>query len=130
MYSLSHNSKESIRSKTGKTLKDITIENIMKGKISADDIKISKEALKKQGDIAKKHGRQQMQQNFNRASELTEVPDELILEIYDKLRPYRATKQELLEMARTLKNQYGAIDCGKMIEESALVYEKRGILKT
>ena len=45
-YPLGENEKDSIQSKTGKFLKEITLEEIKKGNITADDIKISKEMLK------------------------------------------------------------------------------------
>src|SRR5665647_3667706 len=99
---------EQIKSKTGKSLKDISITNILDGKITADDIKISKETLLMQGEIAKEAGRPQLNGNFVRASELIEVPDKELLEIYEKLRPNRSTKSELLEIARRLEEKYKA----------------------
>ncbi len=41
--------------------------------------------------------------NFERAAELTAVPDDRILEIYNALRPYRSTKEELLAIATISK---------------------------
>lgn len=128
-YPLSKYQKEQIRSKTGKSLQDITISNIMNGAIGAEDIKISQETLRMQGEVAKEQGRMQLSQNFSRAAELTEVPDELMLRIYDKLRPYRATKQELLDMAKMLQTEYKAEQCAAMVLEAAQIYEKRGILQ-
>ncbi|NMA84229.1 MAG: dehydratase [Epulopiscium sp.] len=127
-YPLSKHAKEQIRTKTGKTLDDINITNILNGNITSEDIKISKETLQKQGDIAKKAGREQLQQNFMRAGELTAVEDELILEIYEMLRPYRSTKEELLAMAERLEKEYQAFHCGALLRETAEVYEKRKIV--
>lgn len=38
------------------------------------------------------------------------VPDDRLLEIYNALRPYRSTKQELLDIAGELDGKYGAQD--------------------
>lgn len=121
--------KNMVRSYTGKSLDSISMKNVLDGTVKPEDIKISKETLKLQGEIAKQSGKKQLQQNFNRASELTNVEDELILEIYDKLRPNRATKNELLTYASTLESKYGAIQCAEFIRDAVSVYERRGILK-
>lgn len=129
-YPLSQNMPpEEIKSRTGKSLKDINISNILDGKITADDIKISKETLIMQGKIAASAGRPQLNDNFVRASELIEVPDSELLEIYEKLRPNRSTKNELLEIARRLEDIYGATHCTKLVLDAMEVYEKRGLLK-
>ena len=129
-YPLSQNMPpEEIKSRTGKSLKDINISNILDGNITADDIKISKETLIMQGKIAASVGRPQLNDNFVRASELIEVPDSELLEIYEKLRPNRSTKNELLEIAGRLEDIYGAIHCSKLVLDAMEVYEKRGLLK-
>lgn len=129
-YPLSQNMPpEQIKSKTGKSLKDININNILGGKITADDIKISKETLIMQGQIASEAGRPQLKDNFVRASEIIEVPDKELLMIYEKLRPNRATKGELLEIAKRLVEKYGATHCSKLVLDAMEVYEKRGLLK-
>lgn len=120
---------QQIKSKTGKSLEDINISNILDGKITADDIKISKETLIMQGKIAKEAGRPQLNDNFVRASELIDVPDKELLEIYEKLRPNRSTKSELLEIVKRLEEKYCATHCSKLVLDAIKVYEKRGILK-
>ena len=45
-YPLGEHEKERITSKTGMKLTDITLDEVMKNHISADDIKISREMLK------------------------------------------------------------------------------------
>lgn len=118
-----------IHSKTGKSPEDINITSIMNGEINAEDIKISKEVLNYQSDIAKEAGRPQLGENFSRAAELVDIPDELIFDIYNKLRPNRATKQELISLAQLLKDKYKAYNCAKLITEAAEIYEKRNILQ-
>lgn len=127
-YPLGQYEAEQITSKTGKKLKDITLDEVIKGNITSDDIKISKEMLKKQGEVSKEAGNDAMSKNFDRAAELVDVPDDIILNMYNKLRPNRATKRELLEMAQELLEKYQAPHCAKLVLEAAEVYEKRGIL--
>ena len=128
-YPLGEYEKERITSKTGKKLTDITLDEVMKDHVSSDDIKISKEMLKAQGQVAKEAGNDPMEKNFERAAELVDVPDDVILKMYDKLRPTRSTKLELVMMAQELLEKYNARNCAKLVMEAAEVYEKRGILR-
>lgn len=128
-YPLGEHEKERITSKTGMKLTDITLDEVMKNHISADDIKISREMLKAQGQVAKEAGNDPMEKNFERSAELVDVPDEVILKMYDKLRPNRSTKLELVMMAQELLEKYNAKNCAKLVMEAAEVYEKRGILR-
>lgn len=127
-YPLGVYEKDKISSKTGKRLEDITLSEVMKNRVSSEDIKISKDTLKAQGQIAKEAGNDPMEMNFARAAELVDVPDDVILKMYDKLRPNRSTKAELLSMAAELSGRYGAKNCAKLVLEAAEVYEKRGVL--
>ena len=127
-YPLGEHEKVRIYSKTGKKLTEITLDEITKGRISSEDIKISKEMLKAQGQVAKENGNDPMEKNFERAAELVDVPDDVILKMYDKLRPNRSTKLELVMMAKELVEKYNAKNCARLVMEAAEVYEKRGIL--
>ncbi|MGF7400610.1 diol dehydratase small subunit [Thermoanaerobacterium thermosaccharolyticum] len=129
-YPLSKSAFDKLVTKTGKHLNEINIENVMMGNVKPDDIKISKEVLLMQGKIAERYGRHQMKENFTRASELTDVPDEKILEIYESLRPFRSTKEELINLAYELRDKYNAINCANLILEAVEAYEKRNILRT
>lgn len=127
-YPLGEFEAESIQSKTGKKLSDITLEQVKKGNITAEDIKISKDMLYQQGQVSKQNDNPCMESNFVRASELVDVPDDVILNMYNKLRPNRATKMELVTMAKELLETYHAPNCAKLVLEAADIYEKRGIL--
>ena len=81
---------------------DITLDEVMKGNIKPEDLRITDKTLLMQAEIAEKVGRRQLAQNFRRAAELTKVPDDRILEIYTALRPYRSSKEELLSIAEEL----------------------------
>ncbi len=127
-YPLGEHEKENITSKTGKKLTDITLDEVMKNHVTSEDIKISREVLKAQGQVAKEAGNAPMERNFERAAELVDVPDEVILRMYDKLRPRRSTKLELVLLAQELLEKYQARNCARLVMEAAEVYEKRGIL--
>jgi len=127
-YPLGKYEKHVIASKTGKRLDDINLDEVLKNHISPEDIKISQETLHEQGQIAKANGNDSMEKNFERAAELVNVPDDVILKMYDKLRPNRSTKLELVLMAKELLDNYQAKHCAKLVMEAVEVYEKRGIL--
>jgi len=118
----------SVKSKSGKRQEDINLDAIRRGEITPEDIKISKDTLLRQAEAAKHNQRHHLSANFERASELVDIPDALLLEMYGKLRPYRSTKKELLDMADVLKNQYQAHQTAALVTEAAHVYEKRGVL--
>lgn len=128
-YPLAQKRPDLIRTKTGKSLKDINIDNVLNGNITPDDIKITPEVLIYQAEIAESIGRYQFGKNLRRAAELTAVDDARVLEIYNALRPYRSTKQELLDIADELENKYNAKTSATLVREACTVYEKRNRLK-
>lgn len=127
-YPLGQNEADTITSKTGKKLSQITLDEVKRGNVAADDIKISPEMLRRQGKVAASVDNPQMEANFERAAELSSVPDDVILTMYNKLRPNRSTKKELVLMAQELLEKYHAPHCAKLVLEAAEIYEKRGIL--
>lgn len=117
-----------IRTPTGKTMEEITLDAVLDGKISINDVRISKEMLEAQAQIATDAGKPAMGENLLRAAELTGVPDDEVIRMYDRLRPNRSTKTELDDLAAVLEQKYGAVKCAELVREAASVYEKRGIL--
>jgi propanediol dehydratase small subunit len=128
-YPLSETKADQIKTPTGKALSDITLDNILAGKVTAEDVKIAPETLEYQAQIAESVGRDAFARNLRRAAELIAVPDDRILEIYNALRPYRSTKAELLAIADELEHKYGCKMNSKHVREAADVYERRGRLK-
>ena len=127
-YPLAKNHPDLLKSKTGKSFSEITFENVISGKVTHEDFKTNADTLLMQAEIAEKAGKKQFAGNLRRAAELTRVPDEEVLRIYDKLRPNRATKQELMDIANELRTKYQANITADLVEETAVVYEKRNIL--
>lgn len=118
-----------INTPTGKNLEEITLENVLNGKIKPEDVRISPETLEMQAEIAEGMNRNAIARNLRRAAELISVPDERILEIYNALRPYRSTKEDLLKIADELENVYSAKVNAGLVREAVEVYEKRNKLK-
>lgn len=129
LYPLKEKKPDFIKSHSGKRLDEITIEGVMSGEIKAEDIKISKEVLILQAEIARRDHKIALAKNFIRASELIEVPDDLILSIYNQLRPYRSTETELLALEKLLRNTYDATMNADLVHETLEVYKKRDLLK-
>ncbi|MGL4737037.1 MAG: diol dehydratase small subunit [Cellulosilyticaceae bacterium] len=128
LYPLIEKRPELIRSKTGKRLDEITMDRVVEGQVGIEDLSISKDTLILQASVALEHGKKQQAENFVRASELIAVPDDKILEIYNLLRPYRATETQLRAISRELKEVYEAPICAAFVEETLAVYKKRDIL--
>lgn len=129
-YPLGSKRPDLVRTPTNKTLDDITLENVMNGKITIDDLNITADTLELQAQVAEDAGRSSIARNFRRAAELATIPDDRILQIYNSLRPFRSTKAELLQIADELENKYGALINAALVREAAEVYEKRKKLRS
>jgi propanediol dehydratase small subunit len=129
-YPLAEKHLESIKGQRGKKLSDITLDAVLSGDITMEDLRITPEALKAQAEIARAAGRPTLALNFERASELVGVPQDDIMSIYELLRPGRAkSKQELLEAAETMRTTYKAEIIARFIKEAAETYHVRGLFK-
>lgn len=128
-YPLAQKRKDLVKTVSGKGLDDITLDAVLNGKITPQDIRITANTLILQAEVAESVGRVQFARNLRRAAELTIVPDDRILEIYNAMRPRRSTKEDLLEIAKELEEKYNAKMNAQLIREAADVYERRGILK-
>ena len=127
-YPLAENMADKIATPTGKPFSSLSYEQVINGQISAEDMRIAPETLEMQAQVAESVGREAFAGNLRRAAELIAVPDERLLEIYNALRPYRSTKQELLDIAKELDG-YKATVAATLVREAAEVYEKRDRLK-
>ena len=71
----------------------------------------------------------QLAANLVRAAELTEVPDEELLEIYELLRPGRSTYEELLSTADNLELKYAASETAAYVRGAAAEYRRRNLFR-
>ena len=127
-YPLGSNRPDLLRTPTGKGLDEITMDSVLAGQVEATDLRIAPETLQLQARIAEGAGRRQLGENFRRAAEMTALPDDRVLTMYNALRPHASTKPQLLAIAAELEDEYGAEMCGALVREAADVYERRGIL--
>ena len=129
-YPLAEKRPELVLGQRGKGLDEITLEGLLSGDVTLEDLKITKRALNQQAEIARDAGRSTLAQNFERAADLVEVPQETIMRTYELLRPGRAeSKDQLIAAAAELEQNYGAATMGAFIREAAEVYDRRGLFR-
>jgi propanediol dehydratase small subunit len=90
---------------------------------------ISPETLRAQAEIAREAGFTQLGGNLRRAAELTAVPNEELLSMYELLRPGRSTHAELMAMADRLEREFAAPETAAFVREAAGVYWQRGLFR-
>lgn len=127
-YPLAEKHPDRVKGARGKKLADITLDAVLSGDVTIEDLRITPTALSAQADVARSAGRPRLADNFERAAELVEVPQEVVMKVYELLRPGRAkTKDELLVAAENLRTSFGAKRMADFVAEAANVYEQRGL---
>lgn len=127
-YPLAETRPDQVKGKRGKTLAEITLDAVIDGGVTMEDLRITPKALDDQAEIARAAGRPTLALNFERAAELVEVPQDVIMAVYELLRPGRAaSRQVLLDAARAMRESHGAERIAAFIEEAAATYEERGL---
>ena len=130
IYPVGEKQPDRVRTRNGHPLSDLTLDNVLAGHVDASDFGITAEGLRLQAAIAEQAGRPNLAQNLRRGAELVEVPDNVLLNIYELLRPGRVqSANDLRNMANQLRDTYGAKETASLLEEAALVYERRGIFQ-
>jgi propanediol dehydratase small subunit len=118
-----------IRTYSGKSLKELTLDGVMNGDVKHDDFRISPETLIAQAETAEQAGYTALGQNFRRAAELTAMEHQELLDIYEALRPGRNTKAQLMELAGHLEQRKKAPLNAALVREAAEVYFARGLIQ-
>ena len=124
-YPLKEHHAHELHAFSGRPLAEITAD----ADISADDLRIHADTLRQQATIARQAGYDQLALNLLRAAELTLVPNEELLKIYDMLRPDRSSWDELMNLASYLEDKYQAAENARFIREAATIYRERGLLR-
>jgi propanediol dehydratase small subunit len=127
-YPLGERRPDLVSTASGRPLSEITVDAVIAGDISGDDLRISPDTLRRQAQVAAASGRPALVANFERAAELARVPDERLLAIYEALRPRRSTRAQLEAIAAELEEQYGAPRCAALVREALDAYMQRGLL--
>jgi propanediol dehydratase small subunit len=127
-YPLAEKRPDLIAGRRGKALDAITVDGLAAGEVTLEDLRITPDALRMQAEIARAAGRPMLAENFLRAAEMVDVPQDVVMAVYELLRPGRAKdKAPLLEAARKLREEHGAERMARFVEEAAEIYERRGL---
>jgi propanediol dehydratase small subunit len=115
---------------SGRTLREVTLDAAAARTLQIEDLRVGPDTLRAQAAIARRAGYAQLAENLERAAELTGVPNDDILRMYELLRPGRASYDELVALAAQLEEAYRAPACAAMVREAAEVYRLRGLLRS
>jgi propanediol dehydratase small subunit len=128
-YPLMESCRDTLRAVSGRPLSEVTLERVAAGELSPADLHITADTLRRQSEIAAAAGYLPLACNLRRAAELTAIPDEQLLAMYEMLRPGRASYAELLALAARLETEYAAPESAALVREAAEVYQARGLLR-
>lgn len=128
-YPLSRNRRELLNTPGGINIDDIDFDSICSGAVSGDDCRISSESLLMQADIAETAGYPHVADNFRRAAEMVGIDSERLIEIYNALRPYRSSEEELIGISEELEEKYHACRTAAFVRSAASVLKQRNRLK-
>ena len=115
-----------IRALSGKPVDGLTVAAVRAAEVGLEDLRIHPDTLERQAVVAEEHGNPQLAANLRRAAELTRLPDDEVLAIYEALRPGRSTSAQLTELAASLATR-GLPRCAALVTEAADVYARRGL---
>ena len=115
-----------IRALSGKPVESLTVEAVRASEVGVADLRIHPDTLEHQAVVAAEHGNPQLAENLRRAAELTRLPDEEVLAVYEALRPGRSTPAQLTELAASLDSR-GLPRCAALLAEAAEIYARRGL---
>ncbi len=128
-FPLGTHKRDEITAKSGRRLKDMTLDEMLNGAAQADDLSASAETLLMQAEFAREAGYAEVAENLTRAAEMTRIPNDEILAIYEALRPGRSTYFQLLSLSQQIASMYAAEHTGAYIREAADAYRDTGLLK-
>jgi propanediol dehydratase small subunit len=129
LYPLAEHTADRLHSRTGVGFDSITLEGVRGGQIDSDDLTIDRETLLLQAEVAERAGYRQLGDNLRRASELVDIPNERLLQIYETLRPRRSGYQDLLALAEELESRYMAPVNARFVRQAAEAYRAGDMLK-
>ena len=122
-YPLREHAADKLQAASGRSLAAITPDTI--DDLQIDDLKISAATLREQAEVAQRSGYVQLAANLVRAAELTAVPNDAVLGMYEKLRPGRSSEAELLALAAQLEQDFHATHTAALVREAATQNKER-----
>jgi propanediol dehydratase small subunit len=126
-YPLSASGRDAVRTVTGTSISDLTLEAVVAGELGPEDVAVAPETLHLQAAFAEEGGNPQLAENLRRGAELVAFPDDELLRLYDMLRPGRSSAEELDSLAETLAER-GAERCAALVREARAAYVRRGLI--
>ena len=115
-----------VQALSGRAVDELTLEAVRRGEVTLPDLRIHPRTLQRQAQVAAGHANPQLAENLRRAAELTSLPDDEVLAIYEALRPGRSTAQRLSELAADLAGRGLPRGAGGAAE-AAEIYARRGL---
>ncbi len=129
-YPIAETQPDEVIGNRGKPLSSLTMDAVLNGDVSMEDLRITPRALEQQAEIAASVGRSTLAGNFERAAEMAQLPQDEVMAVYELLRPGRAaSKDNLLDVAQRLRDEQDAPLLADFVEEAARFYEKRGLFR-
>lgn len=128
-YPLAEHAADRLRSRTGIPFERITLDALRAGEIDSDDLTVDRETLLLQAGVAEGAGYRQLAENLRRGAELTDIPNERLLQIYEALRPRRSTYPELTALAEELETTYAAPANARFVRQAAEAYQAGDLLR-
>ena len=127
-YPLAETRSADVKGQRGKSLDEISLDSVINGETTMEDLRITPKALADQAEISRAANRPTLALNFERAAELVNVPQDFIMSSYELLRPGRAiSKQQILDVAQIFRSRHNAPTIANFFEEAAEIYERRGL---
>ena len=128
-YPLGQTASNQIMASSGRKLSQITLDAVNNHTLTSEDLQVQAQTLQAQAQVAKASGYPQLAENLIRAAELTAVPNDELLTMYETLRPGRATYGEVMALAQRLEDSYSAPQNAKLVREAGDVYLARGLVR-
>lgn len=125
-YPLAEHGRGEAHTASGRLVSELSLDAVVRGELTPDDIRISPEVLRQQADFAQAGGNPQLADNLRRGAELIAFTDEELLELYESLRPGRASAAELDALADRLEAR-SAVLCAALVREARGAYVRRGL---
>ena len=111
---------DGLRAASGRPLADVTVEAAAAGALEIADVQVSAETLRAQAEVARAAGYANLAANLARAAELTAVPNDELLRMYETLRPGRVSHAELIALAERLEGHYQAPENARLVREAGV----------
>lgn len=128
-FPLGQHHRNEIATKSGRPLSTLSLDQVLADDVGPEDVSVSDGTLELQAQFAREAGYHEVARNLVRAAEMTRIPNDEIMAIYEALRPGRSTYYQLLSLSQQITSMYNAEHTGAYIREAADAYRDTGLLK-